>query len=135
MFRFVFIVLPVILTIKPVHSRVLYLDPRSDFSPIYPDDTEQASRDLDLTFFAGESGENAEQIHPARKTIIYPSERSLAGNLERPMYYRISEGPVKRVVYPDPQPYERNRNLMRLNPQKGEVVLELRVIANNNNGI
>ncbi|XP_015118013.1 uncharacterized protein LOC107041789 [Diachasma alloeum] len=142
MFRLKFFVLSVILTIELVNSRVLYLDtPRSNYYPVYPDEagTEQASRDLDVTFSAGESGETEEQVYPPRKTIIYPpSERSiydLGSDLDRPIYYRAPEFPVRRILYAEP-PSERNHKLMRLNnPHKGEVVLELRVIANNNNGI
>ena len=56
---------------------------------------------------------------------------------ERPVaYYKVAETPAHRNVYGDQFPVAgRNRKVMKLNNEqhKGEIVLELRVIANNNN--
>lgn len=52
--------------------------------------------------------------------------------MERPVFYRVSETPSRKIIYRDGPEF--SRKFLHFNPKnKGEVVLELRVIANNNN--
>lgn len=60
----------------------------------------------------------------------------IARDIDRPVYYKWPEVPTRRIIYGDPFiAAEKNRKFVKLNDahNKGEVVLELRVIANNNN--
>ncbi|XP_071574771.1 uncharacterized protein [Temnothorax nylanderi] len=108
---------------------------------IYPIVEQQASRDLDLAFSAGDPLENENEnvgvVSPTRKiyTLVAPEKPyvELSKNADRPVaYYRLTEPATRRGSLDDvilvPQG---GRKLMKLNGNnKGEVILELRVIAN-----
>ncbi|XP_011694730.1 PREDICTED: uncharacterized protein LOC105454078 [Wasmannia auropunctata] len=104
---------------------------------IYPIVEQQASRDLDLTFSAGDPLENENAVAPNRKvyTLVTPEKPyvELSRDADRPVaYYRLTEPATRRGSFDDvilvPQG---GRKLMKLNGNnKGEVILELRVIAN-----
>ncbi|XP_029174531.1 uncharacterized protein LOC114943127 [Nylanderia fulva] len=107
---------------------------------IYPIVEPQASRDLDLAFSAGDPVENENVVSPAKKvfTLVAPDKPYVELNRDtnRPIaYYRLTESsPIRRGNLDDvilvPQG-NGNRKLMKLNGNdKGEVILELRVIAN-----
>ncbi|KAH0534290.1 hypothetical protein KQX54_002652 [Cotesia glomerata] len=98
-----------------VNARFVFLrEPKSndDFLEGY-----QESKDLDLSFFAGE--ENEDLI----KKISTPENPTMTK--EAPIVYNLIRAPSKEEKY--------QRKLIKLNnSQKGEIILELRVIANNN---
>ncbi|KMQ98140.1 hypothetical protein RF55_1502 [Lasius niger] len=121
-------------------GRVYYLenlDGARNNDAIYPIVEQQASRDLDLAFSAGDPVENENVLSPARKmyTLIAPEKPyiELSRDTSRPIAYRLTESaPIRRGNFDDvilvPQG---GRKLMKLNGNdKGEVILELRVIAN-----
>ncbi|KYN02736.1 hypothetical protein ALC62_06536 [Cyphomyrmex costatus] len=123
-------------------GRVYYLenlDGTRNNDAIYPITEQQASRDLDLAFSAGDSLENENVISPTRKvyTLVTAPEKpyvELSKDMDRPAvaYYRLSEPATRRGSFDNvilvPQG---GRKLMKLNGNnKGEVILELRVIAN-----
>ncbi|XP_070171998.1 uncharacterized protein [Polyergus mexicanus] len=123
-------------------GRVYYLenfDGARNNDAIYPIMEQPASRDLDLTFSAGDPIENEKNVvSSARKvyTLIAPEKPYIESNrdADRPIaYYKLTEpAPTRRGNLDDvilvPQGA---RKLMKLNGNnKGEVILELRVIAN-----
>ncbi|EFN83406.1 uncharacterized protein LOC105184257 [Harpegnathos saltator] len=137
--RAILFVLVVSVATRQADGKVYYLEnvdgPRNNDAAIL----EQSSRDLDLAFSAGEPLlENENVVTPTRKvyTVIAPEKPyiELSRETDRPIaYYRLGE-PVagRRNGYDDviflP---ERGRKSMKLNGNnKGEVILELRVIAN-----
>ncbi|XP_074099645.1 uncharacterized protein LOC141527849 [Cotesia typhae] len=80
-------------------------------------DEYQYSRDLDFSFFTGE--ENEDSI----KKIYSPENPRMIK--KAPIVYNLIRVPPKEEKY--------QRKLIKLNnSQKGEIILELRVIANNN---
>ncbi|KAL6439889.1 hypothetical protein ACFW04_004127 [Cataglyphis niger] len=122
-------------------GRVYYvenLDGGRNNDAIYPIVEQQASRDLDLAFSAGDTVENENVVSPIRKvyTLTAPEKPYIESNrdADRPIaYYRLTgPAPIRRGNADDvilvPQGA---RKLMKLNGNnKGEVILELRVIAN-----
>lgn len=122
-------------------GRIYYLenlDGARNNDAIYPIVEPQASRDLDLAFSAGDPMENENVVSSAKKvfTLVAPEKPyiELNRNIDRPVaYYRLTDStPIRRGNFDDvilvPQG---NRKLMKLNGNnKGEVILELRVIAN-----
>ncbi|XP_012061335.1 PREDICTED: uncharacterized protein LOC105624590 [Atta cephalotes] len=124
-----------------VNGRVYYLenlDGTRDNNALYPIEEQQASRDLDMSFSAGDSLENENVISPTRKvyTLVTPEKPYVGLNrdVDRPVaYYRLSGEPAARrgsfddiILIP-----QGGRKLMKLNGNnKGELILELRVIAN-----
>ncbi|XP_032668381.1 uncharacterized protein LOC116842791 [Odontomachus brunneus] len=135
--RVILFVLVVSVATRQAHGRVYYLEnvdgPRNNDAIL-----EQSSRDLDLAFSAGEPlVENENVGSPTRKVyaVIAPEKPYIELNREtdRPIaYYRLGESVARRNSYDDvilvP---ERGRKSMKLNSNnKGEVILELRVIAN-----
>ncbi|KYN42587.1 hypothetical protein ALC56_02922 [Trachymyrmex septentrionalis] len=122
-------------------GRVYYLenvDGTRDNDAIYPIVEQQASRDLDLAFSAGDSLENENVISPTRKvyTLVTPEKPyvGLTRDVDRPVaYHRLSGEPAARrgsfddvILIP-----QGGRKLMKLNGNNnGELILELRVIAN-----
>ncbi|XP_012529180.1 uncharacterized protein LOC105832611 [Monomorium pharaonis] len=127
-----------------VNGRVYYLenlDGTRNNDAIYPIVEQQASRDLDLAFSAGDPLENENVLPPTRKvyTLVAPEKPyvELGRDLDRPVaYYRLTEpaatvrrgGSLDDVVLV-PQGGRKLMKLMNGN-NKGEVILELRVIAN-----
>ncbi|XP_011645896.1 uncharacterized protein LOC105432674 [Pogonomyrmex barbatus] len=122
-----------------IDGKVYYLENLDDArnnEAIYPIVEQQASRDLDLAFSAGDSVENDNVASPVRKvyTFVAPEKPhvELGRDPVRPVtYYKLTE-PSRRGSFDDvilvPQG---GRKLMKLNGNnKGEVILELRVIAN-----
>ncbi|EGI61084.1 PREDICTED: uncharacterized protein LOC105150365 [Acromyrmex echinatior] len=120
-------------------GRVYYLenlDGTRDNDAIYPME-QQASRDLDLAFSAGDSLENENVVPTTRKVYTLTPEKPYVGlsrDVNRPVaYYRLSGEPAARrgsfddvILIP-----QGGRKLMKLNgDNKGELILELRVIAN-----
>ncbi|XP_029663140.1 uncharacterized protein LOC115235464 [Formica exsecta] len=122
-------------------GRVYYLenfDGVRNNEAIYPIVEQQASRDLDLAFSAGDPVENENVVSPTRKvyTLIAPEKPYIESNRDADRsiaYYKLTEpAPTRRGNFDDvilvPQGA---RKLMKLNGNnKGEVILELRVIAN-----
>ncbi|XP_011869344.1 PREDICTED: uncharacterized protein LOC105562844 [Vollenhovia emeryi] len=123
-------------------GRVYYLENLDDFGArsndaIYPMVEQQASRDLDLAFSAGDPLDRENVVSPGRKiyTVVAPEKPYVESNrdADRPVaYYRLTEPATRRGNLDDvilvPQG---GRKLMKLNGNnKGEVILELRVIAN-----
>ncbi|XP_076178978.1 uncharacterized protein LOC143152565 [Ptiloglossa arizonensis] len=122
-----------------VNGRVYYLqnpDGNQYGGLAYPVPDEQSSRDLDLSFSAGDSDELDNTIRPIKKvyTLTAPERPFIEVNKEElPITrYKLVEAPVKRagsndvIVVP-----EQSRRTMKINGNnKGEVILELRVIAN-----
>ncbi|XP_011175534.2 uncharacterized protein LOC105207661 [Solenopsis invicta] len=121
-------------------GRVYYLaeslDDGRNSDAIYPIAEQQASRDLDLAFSAGDPLGNGNVLPPTRKvyTLVAPEKSyvELNRDADRP-YYRLTEPATRRggglddvILIP-----QAGRKLMKLNGNnKGEVILELRVIAN-----
>ncbi|XP_012232902.1 uncharacterized protein [Linepithema humile] len=117
-------------------GRVYYLenfDGARSNDAIYPIAEQQASRDLNLAFSAGDPADNF--VSPTKKvyTVVAPEKPylELSRDADRPFaYYRLAEPAARRSSFDDvvlvPQG---GRKLMKLN-NKGEVILELRVIAN-----
>ncbi|EZA60314.1 hypothetical protein DMN91_010602 [Ooceraea biroi] len=105
---------------------------------IYPIVEQQASRDLDLSFSAEDPAEN-EIVSPTKKvyTFVAPERPYIELNrdADRPYaYYKVAEPATRRSSFDDvvlvPVP-QGGRKLMKLNGNnKGEVILELRVLAN-----
>ncbi|KZC10182.1 PREDICTED: uncharacterized protein LOC107188223 [Dufourea novaeangliae] len=103
----------------------------------YPVPNEQSSRDLDLSFSAGDANEIDDTIRPVKKVYTL-------ANLEKPFAevnrdeapiarYRLVEAPVKRLAGSDDVIVlpEQSRKTVKIDGNnKGEVILELRVIAN-----
>ncbi|XP_044006371.1 uncharacterized protein LOC122851300 [Aphidius gifuensis] len=116
-------------------ARIVYIDPPRTSYPVYFDEdrAEQASKDLDMTFSAGEANEE-DIIYPVKKTNYVP-EQIIYRGAKRPVYYQANESPNQKIIYRDPYvTSEPAGKFLHFNPSnKGEVVLELRVIANNNN--
>ncbi|KAL0112497.1 hypothetical protein PUN28_012071 [Cardiocondyla obscurior] len=119
-----------------VDGRVYYLENARNNDAIYPIAEQQASRDLDLAFSAGDPLENANV--PATKkmyTLVEPEKPyvELNRDTDRPVaYYKLTEPATRRGNFDDvilvPQG---GRKFMRGNGNnKGEVILELRVVAN-----
>ncbi|XP_060821071.1 uncharacterized protein LOC132909888 [Bombus pascuorum] len=122
-----------------VNGRVYYLptlDENRYDDLTYPIPNEQSSRDLDLSFFAGDSSEPDSKIHPVKKvyTLVAPEKPVMEVNKEElPITrYKLVEAPVKRVGSDDIiMVPEVNRKMVKIDRNsKGEVILELRVIAN-----
>ncbi|XP_073967921.1 uncharacterized protein [Bombus fervidus] len=122
-----------------VNGRVYYLptlDENRYDDLTYPVPNEQSSRDLDLSFFAGDSSEPDSKIHPVKKvyTLVAPEKPVMEVNKEElPITrYKLVEAPVKRVGSDDIiMVPEVNRKMVKIDRNsKGEVILELRVIAN-----
>ncbi|XP_043583323.1 uncharacterized protein LOC122568068 [Bombus pyrosoma] len=122
-----------------VNGRVYYLptlDQNRYDDLTYPVPNEQSSRDLDLSFFAGDSSEPDSKIHPVKKvyTLVVPEKPVMEVNKEElPITrYKLVEAPVKRVGSDDIiMVPEVNRKMVKIDRNnKGEVILELRVIAN-----
>ncbi|XP_017892714.2 uncharacterized protein LOC108632570 [Ceratina calcarata] len=122
-----------------VDGRVYYLPSLDEnrYSDLtYPIPNEQSSRDLDLSFSAGESNDLDNKIRTFKKvyTAVAPERPLIEMNKEElPITrYKLVEAPVKRlgsddvIVIP-----ELNRKTVKIDGNnKGEVILELRVIAN-----
>ncbi|XP_014476035.1 PREDICTED: uncharacterized protein LOC106745189 [Dinoponera quadriceps] len=130
-----FVLVISVATLQAADGRFYYLEnadgPRNNDAIL-----EQSSRDLDLAFSAGEPlVENV--VPPNRKvyTVITPERPyiELSRETDRPVaYYRLGEPTARRNSYDDvilvP---DKSRKSMKLNGNnKGEVILELRVIAN-----
>ncbi|XP_066599135.1 uncharacterized protein [Prorops nasuta] len=133
-------VLAILLLLNLVNGRFVYLQdpegrPRDPILPITFDNYEQSSRDLDLAFSAGEPNEN-NFVQPKKVYTVYsPEKPGLDIREERPIYYKLTEVPRRSyddvIVTP-----ERSRKLVKINNgNKGEVILELRVIANNHESV
>ncbi|XP_034949249.1 uncharacterized protein [Chelonus insularis] len=125
----------VILTI--VNARIVYVDPSRDYYSNKHE--EQASKDLDMTFFAGDPSEfdEKEYIYPFKKVYFSPERPivDMTHEMDYPVYYKMSEvtAPKRKIIYSDVSPWQRTPKVMYLNNPKGEIVLELRVSANSNN--
>ncbi|XP_033316894.1 uncharacterized protein LOC117233317 [Bombus vosnesenskii] len=122
-----------------VNGRVYYLptlDQNRYDDLTFPVPNEQSSRDLDLSFFAGDSSDPDSKIHPVKKvyTLVAPEKPVMEVNKEEvPITrYKLVEAPVKRVGSDDIiMVPEVNRKMVKIDRNnKGEVILELRVIAN-----
>ncbi|CAD1480542.1 unnamed protein product [Heterotrigona itama] len=123
-----------------VNGRVYYLptvdENRYANDLTYPVPNEQSSRDLDLSFSAGDSNELDNMIRPVKKvyTLAAPEKPFIEVNKEElPITrYKLVEAPVKRVGSDDViMVPELNRRMVKIDKNnKGEVILELRVIAN-----
>ncbi|XP_072746364.1 uncharacterized protein [Anoplolepis gracilipes] len=119
-------------------GRVYYLENLENVrnNAIYPG--EQASRDLDLAFSAGDPVETENVVSPTRKvyTLVTPEKPyvELGRDADRPIAYKLIEpAATRRGNFDDVilVPSQGGRKLMKLNDNnKGEVILELRVIAN-----
>ncbi|XP_053976599.1 uncharacterized protein LOC128875236 [Hylaeus volcanicus] len=128
----------VAILIVSINGRVYYLqnpDGNRYGGLAYPVPNEQSSRDLDLSFYAGED-EAENMIHPVKKVYtLAPSEKPFVevNKEELPLArYKLVQAPVKRVGLDDiivvP---EQGRKTVKIDGNnKGEVILELRVIAN-----
>ncbi|KOC69573.1 hypothetical protein WH47_05516 [Habropoda laboriosa] len=119
-----------------VNGRVFYLpslDENRYTDLTYPVPSEQSSRDLDLSFAAGDSNEFENKMRSLKKvyTLAAPEKPFVEVNKEElPITrYKLVEAPVKRVGSDDiivvPE-----LTLKIDGNNKGEVILELRVIAN-----
>ncbi|CAK9810064.1 hypothetical protein ANTQUA_LOCUS6286 [Anthophora quadrimaculata] len=125
-----------------VNGRVYYLpslDENRYTDLTYPVPSEQSSRDLDLSFAAGDTNEFDNKMRPVKKvyTLVAPEKPFTEMNKEElPITrYKLVEAPVKRVGSDDVivMP-ELNRKTLKIDGNnKGEVILELRVIANHDN--
>ncbi|KOX76726.1 hypothetical protein WN51_11082 [Melipona quadrifasciata] len=122
-----------------VNGRVYYLptlDENRYADLTYSVPNEQSSRDLDLSFSAGDSNELDNMIRPVKKvyTLAAPEKPFIEVNKEElPITrYKLVEAPVKRVGSDDVIMLpELNRRMVKIDrSNKGEVILELRVIAN-----
>ncbi|OAD56358.1 hypothetical protein WN48_03484 [Eufriesea mexicana] len=130
------IVLTIFVTV--INGRVYYLpnlDENRYADSSYPIPNEQSSRDLDLSFSAGDLNEFDNKIRPVNKvfTLAVPEKPSIEVNKEElPITrYKLVEAPVKRIGSDDVIVVpESNRKIMKIDKNKGEVILELRVIAN-----
>ncbi|XP_076231205.1 uncharacterized protein LOC143177235 [Calliopsis andreniformis] len=125
-----------------VNGRVYYLqnaDENRYGDLSYPTPNEQSSRDLDLSFSAGDANEADEVLRPAKKvyTLVTP-EKVYGGQTttykeELPIArYKLVEAPVRRTNLDDVivLPGQGRRTVKIDGNNKGEVVVELRVIAN-----
>ncbi|CAL7944944.1 unnamed protein product [Xylocopa violacea] len=130
------------ISIVAVNGRVYYLpslDENRYADLTFPVPNEQSSRDLDLSFSAGDSNELDNKIHPVKKVyaVVAPEKPFVEVNKEeQPITrYKLVEAPVKRVGSDDVIVVpELNRKTVKINGNnKGEVILELRVIANHDN--
>ncbi|XP_051175716.1 uncharacterized protein LOC127290915 [Leptopilina boulardi] len=144
--RFVYIFV-LVLVISSAIGRVYYVDntnsiPANEPINFVDENVEQSSRDLDLSFAAGDFNDGLENYRPAVKKVYaygVPELRQFVDNskdiVRPPAYYRISEVPPTRKSSGWGEMFfvpERNRKLVKLNNgHKGEVLLELRVTANN----
>ncbi|XP_078052367.1 uncharacterized protein LOC144478398 [Augochlora pura] len=123
-----------------VNGRVYYLqNPEADryAGLTYPIPNEQSSRDLDLSFTAGDPIEIDDSVQPTKKvyTLVAPTKPLIEVNKEElpSARYKLVEAPIKRfaglddvIVLP-----EQSRKTVKIDGNnKGEVILELRVIAN-----
>ncbi|XP_076644985.1 uncharacterized protein LOC143354615 [Halictus rubicundus] len=123
-----------------VDGRVYYLqnsDANRYAGLTYPIPNEQSSRDLDLSFSAGDPNEIDDSAQPANKvyTLVAPAKPFVEVNKEESpnVRYKLVEAPIKRfagtddvIVLP-----EQSRKTVKIDGNnKGEVILELGVIAN-----
>ncbi|XP_076639693.1 uncharacterized protein LOC143351736 [Colletes latitarsis] len=124
-----------------VNGRIYYLQNADEnrYGSTYPVSNEQSSRDLDLSFYAGDSDEVDNVIRPVKKVYAFaaPEKPFIEANKEElPIArYKLVEAPVRRagtddvIVVP-----EQSRKTVKIDGNnKGEVILELRVIANHDN--
>ncbi|XP_015590055.1 uncharacterized protein LOC107265275 [Cephus cinctus] len=135
----------IVFAINIAVGRVYYVDNIDNLrnnNPVFGnlDNFEQSSRDLDLSFSAGDSDDSndlKDHIRPIKKVYNYavPGTSLLNVNkdIEHPAtYYKIFEFPTGRTAFEEVLPnFGRNRKFMKNNVRKGEVILEIRVIANN----
>ncbi|XP_053594448.1 uncharacterized protein LOC128667617 [Microplitis demolitor] len=118
----------------------------SDYSEEnYFNNNEQSSRDLDLSFSLDGDDEIEKTVSPLSKKVYLIEYPEITRELENPaVYYKLTEVPMpllssssKKIINEPamfPLQYQRNHKLIKLNnSQKGEIVLELRIIVNNNN--
>ncbi|XP_043277395.1 uncharacterized protein [Venturia canescens] len=142
-------------------ARVFYVDGAANYAPnplrtsyIYPlnyqpneEPIEQSSRDLDMSFSAGDPLELPNDrgfLYPgmSRNVRPYPNRQEepiieVSRDYDRPAStHKLVDIPARRIIYGDQYPLL-NRRVIRIDnnegARKGEVVLELRVTANSKN--
>ncbi|XP_076288150.1 uncharacterized protein LOC143212825 [Lasioglossum baleicum] len=123
-----------------VNGRVYYLqnsEANRYAGLTYPIPNEQSSRDLDLSFSAGDPNEIDDSAQSANKvyTLVAPVKPFVEVNKEESpnVRYKLVEAPIKRFVGRDDAIVlpEQSRKTVKIDGNnKGEVILELRVIAN-----
>ncbi|XP_034195454.2 uncharacterized protein LOC117611581 [Osmia lignaria lignaria] len=132
---FLLIVLAII--VVAVNGRVYYLptlDENRYSGLTYPIPNEQSSRDLDLNFSAGDADEFDNKIRPVKRvyTVMGPEKPFIEVNKEElPITrYKLVEAPVKGLDNVIVVPESSRKSVKIDGNNKGEVILELRVIAN-----
>ncbi|XP_020291638.1 uncharacterized protein LOC109858614 [Pseudomyrmex gracilis] len=139
----IFFVVAVVVVVVSVNGRVYYLEnldgSRNNDATFYPIAEPQASRDLDLSFSAGDPVENENAVSPIKKvyTLVAPEKSYIELNrdADRPIaYYRLTGPSARRSGYDDVFLVPQGSRKLKLNGNnnKGEVILELRVVANHN---
>ncbi|XP_003703393.1 uncharacterized protein LOC100883173 [Megachile rotundata] len=118
------------------NGRVYYLptlDENRYSGLTYPIPNEQSSRDLDLSFSAGDD-EVDNKIRPVKRvyTVMAPEKPFVEVNKEElPITrYKLVEAPVKGLDNVIVVPESSRKSVKIDGNNKGEVILELRVIAN-----
>ncbi|XP_046749257.1 uncharacterized protein LOC124413012 [Diprion similis] len=148
----IIVVLLYLLRHSVANARVFYLDEPAAKEDIIGyenlNDFEQSSRDLDLSFSTGDTSSNYNNYHrdvglpifkrinPVRPYgILEQKYAEIKQEMDRPhVYYKLIEVPEQRPrfkeVVVDPRENAKWAQVFR-EDRKGEVILELRIITNN----